>query len=69
MPKLYISFVLVFIESLLIQIFASSNIHKLRDFIKHVYVERRYTGESCGSSLPRIKMVTCIYPSTSIIMN
>ncbi|KAL2974679.1 hypothetical protein AAZX31_14G118000 [Glycine max] len=34
----------------------SCNIHKLRDFIKHVYVERRYTGESCGSSLPRIKM-------------
>ncbi|KAH1203190.1 putative ADP-ribosylation factor GTPase-activating protein AGD14 [Glycine max] len=34
----------------------SGNIHKLRDFIKHVYVERRYSGENCGSSLPRIKM-------------
>ncbi|XP_058074747.1 probable ADP-ribosylation factor GTPase-activating protein AGD14 isoform X2 [Magnolia sinica] len=31
-----------------------SNVEKLRDFIKHVYVERRYTGESTGR-LSRMK--------------
>ncbi|KAG5098422.1 hypothetical protein JHK82_048276 [Glycine max] len=29
----------------------SGNIHKLRDFIKHVYVERRYSGENCGNKM------------------
>nr|KYP39252.1 putative ADP-ribosylation factor GTPase-activating protein AGD14 [Cajanus cajan] len=34
----------------------SSNMHRLRDFIKRVYVERKFCGESCSSSLPKIKM-------------
>ncbi|TKY58195.1 ADP-ribosylation factor GTPase-activating protein AGD14 [Spatholobus suberectus] len=34
----------------------SCNIQRLRDFIKHVYVERRFTGESCSGSLPRIRL-------------
>ncbi|BAT80153.1 hypothetical protein VIGAN_02313200 [Vigna angularis var. angularis] len=33
----------------------SSNIQKLREFIKYVYVERRYTGES-SSNLSRIRL-------------
>ncbi|KAK7377283.1 hypothetical protein VNO80_02705 [Phaseolus coccineus] len=33
----------------------SSNIPKLREFIKHVYVERRYTGESSSSSLSKLR--------------
>ncbi|GAB4837382.1 hypothetical protein Ancab_002260 [Ancistrocladus abbreviatus] len=34
----------------------SSNIHRLRDFIKHVYVDRRYTGEKPVDLLPRLKL-------------
>ncbi|XP_050890498.1 probable ADP-ribosylation factor GTPase-activating protein AGD14 [Lathyrus oleraceus] len=34
----------------------SSNMHRLRDFIKHVYVERKYTGEISQENLPRIKL-------------
>ncbi|GAB2284867.1 hypothetical protein Dimus_019319 [Dionaea muscipula] len=34
----------------------SSNIHRLRDFIKHVYEDRRYTGESPPDKLPRLKL-------------
>ncbi|KAK9273024.1 hypothetical protein L1049_017831 [Liquidambar formosana] len=34
----------------------SSNIHKLRDFIKHVYVGRKYTGEISVDKLPRLKL-------------
>ncbi|XP_017420135.1 uncharacterized protein LOC108330135 [Vigna angularis] len=37
------------------KVFASSNIQKLREFIKYVYVERRYTGES-SSNLSRIRL-------------
>ncbi|XP_027941008.1 probable ADP-ribosylation factor GTPase-activating protein AGD14 [Vigna unguiculata] len=34
----------------------SSNIQKLREFIKFVYVERKYTGESSTSTLSRIRL-------------
>ncbi|KAK3041639.1 hypothetical protein RJ639_001449 [Escallonia herrerae] len=34
----------------------SSNVEKLRDFIKHVYVDRRYTGERSFDKAPRVKM-------------
>ncbi|KAF6172903.1 hypothetical protein GIB67_035457 [Kingdonia uniflora] len=33
----------------------SSNVEKLRDFIKHVYVDRRYTGERSVDKPPRAK--------------
>lgn len=33
-----------------------SNVERLRDFIKHVYVERRYTGERSFDKPPRVKM-------------
>jgi hypothetical protein len=48
---------LVHITYHLIQIFSSSNMHKLREFIKHVYVDRKYTGERSQENLPRIKLV------------
>ncbi|CAK7353450.1 unnamed protein product [Dovyalis caffra] len=35
----------------------SSNLQKLRDFIKHVYVDRRYTGEKSNEKLPRLRLV------------
>ncbi|XP_050368783.1 probable ADP-ribosylation factor GTPase-activating protein AGD14 [Argentina anserina] len=34
----------------------SSNVERLRDFIKHVYVDRRYTGERNFDKPPRVKM-------------
>ncbi|KAF8393326.1 hypothetical protein HHK36_021567 [Tetracentron sinense] len=34
----------------------SSNVERLRDFIKHVYVDRRYTGERSSDKPPRVKM-------------
>lgn len=34
----------------------SSNIRRLRDFIKHVYVDRRYTGEKSSDMPPRTNM-------------
>ncbi|XP_068652025.1 probable ADP-ribosylation factor GTPase-activating protein AGD14 isoform X2 [Aristolochia californica] len=34
----------------------SSNIERLRDFIKHVYVDRRYTGERDAERPPRVRM-------------
>ncbi|XP_047321708.1 probable ADP-ribosylation factor GTPase-activating protein AGD14 [Impatiens glandulifera] len=34
----------------------SSNVEKVRDFIKHVYVDRRYTGEKSFDKPPRVKM-------------
>ncbi|XP_031489591.1 probable ADP-ribosylation factor GTPase-activating protein AGD14 isoform X1 [Nymphaea colorata] len=34
----------------------SSNPDRLRDFIKHVYVDRRYTGERSADRPPRVKM-------------
>ncbi|XP_059634980.1 probable ADP-ribosylation factor GTPase-activating protein AGD14 [Cornus florida] len=34
----------------------SSNIERLRDFIKHVYVDRRYTGERSFDKPPRVNM-------------
>ncbi|KAM7459424.1 hypothetical protein LguiA_036418 [Lonicera macranthoides] len=33
-----------------------SNLHRLRDFIKHVYVDRRYTGERTYDKLPTVKV-------------
>ncbi|KAJ0971278.1 hypothetical protein J5N97_019237 [Dioscorea zingiberensis] len=33
----------------------SSNLDRLRDFIKHVYVDRRYTGERSTDRPPRVK--------------
>uniref|UniRef100_A0A2K2A7Q5 Arf-GAP domain-containing protein n=1 Tax=Populus trichocarpa TaxID=3694 RepID=A0A2K2A7Q5_POPTR len=34
----------------------SSNQQKVRDFIKHVYVDRRYTGEKSHEKLPRLRL-------------
>ncbi|KAL7259892.1 hypothetical protein ACSBR1_005703 [Camellia fascicularis] len=34
----------------------TSNAERLRDFIKHVYVDRRYTGERSFDKPPRVKM-------------
>ncbi|KAF9617270.1 hypothetical protein IFM89_035214 [Coptis chinensis] len=34
----------------------SSNVERLRDFIRHVYVDRRYTGERSVDKPPRVKM-------------
>ncbi|XP_057422629.1 probable ADP-ribosylation factor GTPase-activating protein AGD14 isoform X2 [Lotus japonicus] len=34
----------------------SCNIHKLRDFIKHVYVDRKFTGERNYCTLPRVRL-------------
>ncbi|KDO54160.1 hypothetical protein CISIN_1g004435mg [Citrus sinensis] len=34
----------------------SSNVERLRNFIKHVYVDRRYTGERNYDKPPRVKM-------------
>ncbi|XP_062090732.1 probable ADP-ribosylation factor GTPase-activating protein AGD14 isoform X2 [Humulus lupulus] len=34
----------------------SSNVERLRDFIKHVYVDRRYNGERNFDKPPRVKM-------------
>ncbi|KAL5071398.1 hypothetical protein RYX36_022285 [Vicia faba] len=34
----------------------SSNMHRLRDFIKHVYEDRKYTGEISQENLPKIKL-------------
>ncbi|KAL5559223.1 hypothetical protein UlMin_035434 [Ulmus minor] len=33
----------------------SSNMHRLRDFVKHVYVDRKYSGEK-GTELPRLRL-------------
>lgn len=33
----------------------SSNVDRLRDFIKHVYVDRRFTGEKASDKPPRVK--------------
>ncbi|XP_058206769.1 probable ADP-ribosylation factor GTPase-activating protein AGD14 isoform X1 [Rhododendron vialii] len=34
----------------------ASNVERLRDFIKHVYVDRRYTGEKSFDKPPKVKM-------------
>ncbi|KAL5572696.1 hypothetical protein UlMin_022293 [Ulmus minor] len=34
----------------------NSNVDRLREFIKHIYVERRYTGEKSYDKPPRVKM-------------
>lgn len=33
-----------------------SNLHRLRDFIKHVYVDRKYSGQRSNERLPRLKL-------------
>jgi hypothetical protein len=43
----------------------SSNVDKLRNFIKHVYVERRYTGERSTDRPPRGKVMLSPYCSKS----
>lgn len=47
------------IIAVLICSFAASNVERLRDFIKHVYVDRRYTGERNYGKPPSMKMVRC----------
>ncbi|KAF8407018.1 hypothetical protein HHK36_006140 [Tetracentron sinense] len=42
--------------TILTQMFASSNVDRLRDFIKHAYVDRRYTGERSSDKPPTVKM-------------
>jgi hypothetical protein len=44
-------------DSLLLFFGSSSNLQKLRDFIKHVYVDRRYTGEKSEEKLSRLRLV------------
>lgn len=34
-----------------------SNVDRLRDFIKHVYVDRRYTGERSTDRPPMVKVM------------
>ncbi|CAK9317436.1 unnamed protein product [Citrullus colocynthis] len=34
----------------------NSNLHRLRDFIKHVYVDRKYSGEKSADELPRLRL-------------
>ena len=41
------------------QNFVASNVERLRDFIKHVYVDRRYSGERNYDKPPRGTMVRC----------
>ena len=43
---------------ILIDLFYFSNVDRLRDFIKHVYEDRRYTGERGSDRPPRVKMVS-----------
>ncbi|GMY17806.1 probable ADP-ribosylation factor GTPase-activating protein AGD14 [Fagus crenata] len=33
-----------------------SNLHRIRDFIKHVYVDRKYTGDKSSDKLPRLRL-------------
>ncbi|KAM4086669.1 hypothetical protein ACJW30_10G119600 [Castanea mollissima] len=35
-----------------------SNLHKLRDFIKHVYLDRKYTGDKRIDKLPKLRLVS-----------
>lgn len=41
----------------LIRTFDASNVERLRDFIRHVYVDRRYTGERSFDKPPNVKTV------------
>lgn len=47
---------------ILIGILGSSNVDRLRDFIKHVYVDRRFSGERTYDKPPRAKTVTAPCP-------
>lgn len=42
----------------LIHMFVSSNLHKLRDFIKHVYLDRKYTGDKRIDKLSKLRLVS-----------
>ncbi len=42
---------------MLTHMFVSSNLHRIRDFIKHVYVDRKYTGDKSSDKLPRLRLV------------
>ena len=53
----------------LIHMFVSSNIERLRDFIKHVYVDRRYSGERSFDKPPRAKMVRSTTTFQRVIVN
>lgn len=44
----------------LIVMFAASNVDRLRDFIKHVYVDKRFTGEKSYDKPPRAQVVKCL---------
>lgn len=44
-------------NAVLIHTFAASNVERLRDFVKHVFVDRRYTGEKSFDKPPKVKMV------------
>lgn len=50
---------LVQMDAILRQTFLSSNVMRLRDFIKHVYVDRRYSGDKNFDKPPRVKPVRC----------
>lgn len=42
---------------ILIYVIVASNVERLRDFIKHVYVDKRYAGERSYDKPPRVKTV------------
>lgn len=48
-------------------VFVFSNVERLRDFIRHVYVDRRYSGERSFEKPPRGKMVHILSCSSSIL--
>ena len=45
---------------ILISMVGASNVDRLRDFIKHVYVDRRFTGDKTNDKPPRAKPVRCL---------
>lgn len=55
----YCIVMLVQTDFVLRQNFLSSNVMRLRDFIKHVYVDRRYSGDRNFDKPPRGKTVRC----------
>lgn len=46
---------------ILIVIFGASNVNRLREFVKHVYEDRRFTGDRTSDKPPRGKVVR-FYP-------
>ncbi|XP_031372700.1 probable ADP-ribosylation factor GTPase-activating protein AGD14 isoform X2 [Punica granatum] len=43
----------------------NSNLYKLRDFIKHVYVDQKFTGEKETEKLPRVRLADKVNSSES----